>query len=254
MKLLTIQPHFSISGYVSSIVVLEDSHIDNVVIPLIAKGAPSIVFHSTGSNNNSLVLYGQNIKPFNFYATNHLTIIAYFLHPHILKSFFGFDASEITDMSIDLSHYRPAKDINLNEQLANTPDLNLRLQLINQYILKLAELSRYDINNIISYSVGAIQKNKGLVSLRNIQQQLSMTERTFQRLFDSHIGISPKTYCRICQFNAAFQQLESGKFSKLADIAYQNGYADQSHLVRAFKNFANYSPSEYLKASSSFRQ
>jgi AraC-like DNA-binding protein len=33
----------------------------------------------------------------------------------------------------------------------------------------------------------------------------------------------------------------------LSDIAFENGYADQSHYVRAFKEFTNITPKDYLK-------
>ena len=81
-----------------------------------------------------------------------------------------------------------------------------------------------------------------------------MSERTFQRLFESNVGISPKMFSRICQFHSAFQQLDEGRFTKLSDIAYQNGYADQSHMIRTFKEFTNVSPKEYLHLSSGFRE
>jgi AraC-like DNA-binding protein len=65
-------------------------------------------------------------------------------------------------------------------------------------------------------------------------------------MFESNVGISPRLYKRICQFDAAFQQLNRRKFAKLSDIAYQNGYADQSHFIRSFKEFTNITPKEYL--------
>lgn len=258
MKLQSVQSHISLASYVHSIVVLEENDLHGeCVIPLIAKGLPSIVFQFTGAANNNgndpLVLYGQNLKPFEFYASGHLTIIAYFLHPHILNSFFGFEANEVTDLSIDLSFSQPAKDINLKEQLLNAASLNERLQLMNDYVLKLAGSIYTDINKGIAFATCAIQKNNGLISLKSIQSELRVTERTFQRLFDHHVGLSPKTFCKVCQFNSAFQQLGSGQFSKLGDIAYQNGYADQSHLIRVFKEFTNISPKEYLKQSAPFR-
>jgi len=258
MKLHTFKPPVSIANYVSSIVVLQDDKLDNdCMIPLIAKGMPSIVFQVTGSpaqnKNNNMVLYGQNLKPFEFYATGHLTIIAYFLHPHILNRLFGFSANEITGLCIDLSLFRAAREINLKEQLLNTPSLHARLDLMNNYILQLSGNLYADINSSIQYAVNTIQHRNGLASLRGIQDELRVTERTLQRLFDFHIGVSPKTFSKICQFNSAFQQLESGQFSKLGDIAYQNGYADQSHLIRVFKEFTNYSPAAYLKESAPFQ-
>lgn len=257
MKLYTFKPPVLIANFVNSIVVLQDGKLQNdCTIPLIAKGMPSITFQVTGqpaqNKNSNLVLYGQNLKPFEFYAAEHLTIIAYFLRPHILSSFFGISANESTELSIDLSLFGTAREINLKEQLLNTLDLQERLGLMNRYILQLSGRLYADVNASVTHAVHAIQHQNGLASLRGIQDELGVTERTLQRMFDFHVGVSPKTFSRICQFNAAFQQLGSGQFSKLGDIAYQNGYADQSHLIRVFKEFTNYSPKEYLKESALF--
>ncbi|MEO6977818.1 MAG: helix-turn-helix transcriptional regulator [Mucilaginibacter sp.] len=258
MKLHTFRPPVSIASYVSSIVVLQDDKLDNdCIIPLIAKGMPSIVFQVTGqpakNKNSNLVLYGQNLKPFEFYAADNLTIIAYFLHPHILSGFFGLSANEITGLCVDLSQFSTAREINLKEQLLNAPTLQSQLELMNNYILQLSGNLHADINPSITYAVDTIQHRNGLASLRGIQDELRVTERTLQRLFNFHIGVSPKTFSKICQFNSAFQQLSSGQFSKLGDIAYQNGYADQSHLIRVFKEFTNLSPKEYLKEIAPFQ-
>ncbi|MEO5891901.1 MAG: helix-turn-helix domain-containing protein [Ferruginibacter sp.] len=75
---------------------------------------------------------------------------------------------------------------------------------------------------------------------------MHLTERTFQRKFEKNIGIAPNLYRRICQFNAAFQQLNNRHYQKLSGIAFQNGHADQSHYVRSFKEFTNLLPTDYL--------
>jgi AraC-like DNA-binding protein len=65
-------------------------------------------------------------------------------------------------------------------------------------------------------------------------------------MFERHIGLTPNMYRRVSQFNSAFWQLNSRQFSKLSDIAFHNGYADQSHYIRSFKEFTNLTPGEYL--------
>jgi len=261
MKMQILQPPPELSNYVNNIVVLEDSDLkSDLLIPLIAKGYPSIAFQSTGSSSidgknnvaNSLVLYGQNVKPFQFHASRHLTIIAYFLYPHILKTFFGFGASDATGLSVDLSQSQPALNLNLKEHLVNELSLTKRLQLMNAYVLKLSELIRTNVDRSILFATKAIQKSNGLISLRNLEEELSITERTFQRLFKLNVGVSPKVFSRICQFQSAFQQLANGQNPKLNDIAYENGFADQSHLNRSFKEFTNCSPSDYLRLSAEF--
>ncbi|HEY8928280.1 MAG TPA: helix-turn-helix domain-containing protein [Mucilaginibacter sp.] len=256
MKLQSFQPPVSLSNYVHSITVLEDDALKaDCIIPLIAKGYPSITFQVTApgvNNNDCLVLYGQNLKPFEFYASEHLTIIAYFLHPHVLHNFFGFSAHEVTDMCIDLSLMQPARPMGLKERLLNETALETRLQLMNNYIATLAQSLHTQLNGAVTFATQTILRNNGLASLKSIHHELGVTERTFQRLFEFHVGVSPKMFSRICQFNSAFEQLSNKRFDKLSDIAYDNGYADQSHLIRVFKEFTNVGPKEYLRLSSEF--
>ena len=46
--------------------------------------------------------------------------------------------------------------------------------------------------------------------------------------------------------NRAFRQPNNRQFQNLSDIDYDNDYANQSHYIRAFKEFTNITPKEYL--------
>lgn len=244
-----LQPDLSVSQYISNILVIEnpDPYCD-VALPLIANGYPSIV----NLNGDYLQLYGQCVKPAELTLRGRFMMIAYFIYPHALKTLFGFDAKELTDLHIDLSLTQPARGMRLQEQLTETPSLPARLYLLNNYIQKLAEPVR-GLHEGIVYATEAIRKSDGLVSLKDLQSELHVTERTFQRLFEFHVGIPPKLFSKICQFNAAFQQINYQQFSRLTDVAYQFGYADQSHLIRDFQKFTLTSPGEYLKRSAPYR-
>jgi len=253
MKTQLLLPPLSLSHHVQSIVVIEEHRLEtDFVIPLIARGYPSIVFqdtgqHSNGSNTDRLVLYGQNVKPFHFNTTGHVTIIAFFLYPHLLKSIFGFDAKESRGLSIDLSLFAQAKKINLTEQLLNAPTLSARLQLMTGFIQDLCETKFGNENKSIFFATTHIIRDKGLGAPRIIREKLHLTERTFERLFETHVGVSPKLFNKICQFHSAFQQFSNRQYNKLSDVAFENGYADQSHFIRVFKEFTNLTPGEYLK-------
>lgn len=263
MKTQAITPHPAIANYVSNIVVIENNNIyREAVLPLIANGYPSITFQITDTglllnsqmNMDSLVLYGQNTKPIELHTRGYVIIIAYFLYPHMLKALFGIDGKELTNICIDLDFTEPARSMSLKEQLLNAIILDKRLQLMNSYVLKLADRYKPGINSTIAFATRAIQKSKDLVSLTQVQEELFVTERTLQRMFELHVGISPKTFSRICQFHSALQQLSQNQFTEMTDVAFESGYADQSHLIRTFKEFTNYTPLEYLKSASEFPQ
>lgn len=120
------------------------------------------------------------------------------------------------------------------------------LTLLDNYIFSLITKIKTDIQ-LIKYATAAIAANPAKQALKAVQDNLYLTERTFQRMFEKNIGILPNQYRRICQFNSAFWQLNQRKFQNLTDIAFENGYADQSHYIRAFKEFTNITPKEYLK-------
>ncbi|MBL0745618.1 helix-turn-helix domain-containing protein [Chryseolinea lacunae] len=253
MKMQSFRPHPSVAAFISDIVVLHDGQLANdMVLPLIAKGLPSIVFQTTDHHTaggipnriNNLVLYGQNIRPFNLLISGHLTVIAYFLHPHLLHTFFGFHAADVKDMSIDLSGLAPARQLSLKEQLLNEHSLEKRLALLDAFVLKLSERRYLDVNPAIHFATQIIKRSNGLVPLAQIQTEMSISERTFQRLFETHVGLAPKVFSKVCQFHNAFQQIRQKKFTRLSDVAYENGYADQSHLGRVFREFTNLSPKE----------
>ena len=251
VKLRSIVPGAAVSSYVHEIIVMEDDRLlKDMTIPLVAKGYPSIVFQSTrtrtGGTAEQLVLYGQNVQPFQLHASGNLFVIAYFLHPYLLKYFFGFNAREIKELCIDIGAMRPARGMNLVEQLVNASSLFARLQLMNDYVRKLSAFSQGQDDKAIIWSTREIVKSRGLISLTTLQSDLCLTERTFQRLFESHIGVPPKLFRKICQFNAAFDQFSKGQYNRLSDIAYDHGYSDQSHFTRVFKEFTLLTPRDYL--------
>lgn len=254
MHVRTFIPHPSVSNYIHEIVVVESHALQkDITVPLIAKGYPSICFLSTGirlqthtiTTIDKMILYGQNVEPFNVPAAGHFTIIAYFIYPHLLKCFFGFNAKEMKDTSVDMELMQPVQTKEIKEQIINATAIGERLRLMDRYIGQLAA-SAAETNRPIVFATNEIYKHKGLLPLKQLQSDLSMTERTFQRLFESYIGVSPKVFSKICQFNAAFRQFNGKQYNRLIEVAYDNGYADQSHFIRVFKEFTYYTPIEYL--------
>lgn len=250
-------PSPSLSQFVSGILVIEDANDrDEFVIPLFANGSPTLVFQTAKAKKGNqvignLTLYGQTIKSDELVFRDSFTFIAYFFYPHTIHQLFGIIPKEINDAYLDLTLLRQTQEESLQEQLLNTPTLGNRLQLIEKYILKLSKQGSGGDDRIV-FATNEIKKNNGLLSLAELQNSLHITERSFQRLFENNIGISPNIYKRICQFQFAFQQVNQSKYSKLTNIAHNSGYADQSHFIRVFKEFTGLTPNEYLAKLASY--
>lgn len=251
MNIQSLLPPAALSSYVRSIMVIEHPQDrDGFVLPLYANGTPTLVFQSTrGQRNGSQVghisVYGQAVAPTNLFISERFVLIAYFLHPYAIKAILGITAGELTNTLVDVNDLKPAKAISLQEQLLNAPSVAAQLKLINAFLLRRITNDCIDYSRI-AFATAALQKDASAEALGKLRDQLFSTERSVQRLFEDQVGISPKLYKRICQFHMAFQQLNHFEFVKLSDIAYRNGFSDQSHFIRVFKEFTGMSPKDYL--------
>jgi AraC-like DNA-binding protein len=251
MRVQNIIPSQKIAEYVDRILVIEhDIVLRPFILPLYANGVPTLLFKSKkgklgDSDSNHLTLFGQTISPESLTLTENFVLIACFFKPHALISLFGIAAIELTDKPIDLNLLSPEKTLILQEALLNSQSIEHMILLLDNYIFDLVSASKKISQNIV-YASQKIVTHYSKESLLNIQRELNISEKTFQRLFEKYMGLSPNTYRRICQFNSAFTDLNSGRFNNLSDIAYNHGYADQSHYVRVFREFTGIPPGEYL--------
>jgi len=236
---------------VSSILIIEDANLNQeFVIPLFANGSPTLVFQTAKAQKGTevignLTLYGQTIQPAELHFREGFTFIACFLFPHTLTQLFGIAPKEINDSYLDITLLAQAKKFDLEERLLASASLEESLALIEKFILKLSAQSPTDDDRII-FATEQLKNSKGLLSLVQLRNELHITERSFQRLFENNIGISPNLYKRICQFQAAFDQIHQTSLLKLINVAYDSGFADQSHFIRVFKEFTGLTPNEYL--------
>ena len=86
---------------------------------------------------------------------------------------------------------------------------------------------------------------KGQVTIKAITDKLFITERTLERRFKKNIGVTPKTFCKIIQFQHSLHQISANEKSKMLDAVYENGFSDQSHFIRTFKKYTGITPLEF---------
>ena len=254
MKYEQISPPPYLKNYVRYFWVLESdgtSEPAKKLLPL-ADGCPGIIFQhsSVGSFSDSahehlpeIFLYGQTVKPTELNLGGQFKTFGVCFYPYTLKSMFGFDASELTDSCVDLTLLVN----NFKEPLLNASSLKNQIDTFSTHLDCHIKKSSYRIDHATEYALSEIVQAKGNLPLRDLQRKLKLSERGFQRSFNQHVGISPKLFSRVCRFQAALRQLKNNNYANLSDVAFDNGYADQSHFIRSFKEFAGFSPNQFQK-------
>ena len=101
-----------------------------------------------------------------------------------------------------------------------------------------------DLKNRIQH-----QKNSRYnpTTIRNAYYSRHLSKKQFERLFKELVGTNPKEYARIVRFQKSLKLLQHyQEDANQAQLAYQCGYADQSHFIREFKQFSGYTPLSLL--------
>jgi AraC-like DNA-binding protein len=82
------------------------------------------------------------------------------------------------------------------------------------------------------------------VRLGDVERAVGLGERQLRRRFHSAVGYGPKTLARILRFRRFLSQLgaEAGERPDLVRLAFDSGYADQSHLTRETTRLSGLSP------------
>lgn len=99
-------------------------------------------------------------------------------------------------------------------------------------------------NNQLRSVLSDIHSVNGTVSICELAKRNCTTVRQLERDFKKLIGLSPKEYANIIRFQYALRLIKNSNQNRsLADIAFECGYYDHSHLSNEIKRNTGLSPS-----------
>ncbi len=84
------------------------------------------------------------------------------------------------------------------------------------------------------------------VRIRDLVARLGVSHRTAIAHFRASTGLTPKAFAQLVRFHRFVEAVDSGADSEdWAALAAGAGYYDQPHVIRAFRRFTGWTPSEY---------
>lgn len=168
------------------------------------------------------------------------------LKPETLHTLFKAPSSVLYTDYTDFENIVGNNTNRFVEQLAEAPDAATLISRAEAFLQ--SQLNKHkEENNYLIEAVKLIRSSKGSISVDEICKSVYVSPRQLQRSFQEKMGLSPKAYQRLIRFRNVYRDMQSLKtVGGWAGLSYNLGYADQAHLIREFKEFTGFMPTELL--------
>lgn len=143
------------------------------------------------------------------------------------------------DLSSTRNRYFPVDEFfsalrkELQPLLFDVPTLTGKAAAAERFLLK--RLDGIRVNNDLMNVLHMMISSCGRARLTDICGSIALSERSLERIFSSHIGVSPKTFSDLVRYQLLWQELMSGRRFDAADAVERFGYFDQAHLLNDFR-------------------
>jgi AraC-like DNA-binding protein len=231
---------------------------EGVPEPVIPDGCPEIVFNLAerfkrfGSDGReeiqpSAIIVGPMRQHVTLQPTGNIKLFGIRFFPAGAFPFLGFPFCELADRIEDLYSIWGDGASRFEERLYESPSFAQCASVANSELLSRLRVS-YAYDNIASVAANSILTSEGMIAVNSVSSALGISNRQLERKFNERIGISPKVFSRIVRMQTVLKVLKADRDVNILDLALSQGFYDQSHFIKEFREFSGQTPTEFIYA------
>jgi AraC-like DNA-binding protein len=190
-------------------------------------------------------VFGQITTYLEIAPTGISGVVAARFLPEGLAPFLKLPVSTLENKAVPIGDVFGEKGKLLEQDIMAVGDNQERIQLIESFLLSMLA-DQYTIDRITKTCVETIFQTQGRLAVVELADKMNISRRNMERKFISAIGMSPKQLSRVARLQATLKMLGQEKISNLTSLAYENGYYDQAHFIKDFKEFIGASPRSFF--------
>jgi AraC-like DNA-binding protein len=157
----------------------------------------------------------------------------------------GLPMHQLANAIVALDDVLGAEVALLAERLYEAPGWAARFDLLDAVLARRLQAAPSASAGVV-WAWGRLLSTHGAVSVEALTRELGWSRRHLGSRFREQIGLTPKLLGRILRFDRVVTLLRDETPERWAEVAYDCGYYDQSHLNRDFRQFAGATPTEFL--------
>jgi AraC-like DNA-binding protein len=259
MKVSFIQPEQQLSPYVALIWVFEsrsgvplaDSRIivpdgrAKIIVPYRNSLCAAVSDRLLNAQEHHIFLVGIQSNPTTIASTATETgTIGVELTPKGLYHLFKLSMHEITNRMVSFEEVFGPQGARLQTLVGDAEDPQQKIALLQTALTHLLQQNDKEYA-LLDHTLDLLAQTHGMMPVQELAAHIGYTRRYLDRLFQEHVGVSPKSLASILRFQEVYQgwmQHQSPTFFRNYWPAY---YYDQSHFIKEFKRFTGFTPQHY---------
>lgn len=248
-----VKPAPALSPYIRYYWILRDDAAMPVSERTLPVGCVQLIFHK---GKRLMCLQESRLQPQSFISgqsfgfsdvvsTGVIEMITVVFQPYAAKVFLQIPLHLFNGQNVSTDEVEDRELSDLSYRITDTPDNDQCIRLIEQFFFRrLASGSEYNLKRL-STVLDEINLHPQVNTLQ-LSDVACLSTKQFGRVFTDYIGTTPKDFLRIVRMQRALYVLQQNPGSPFAQVAYECGFSDQSHMIKEFKLFSGYTPAEYL--------
>jgi AraC-like DNA-binding protein len=259
MKVSFTQPEQQLSPYVALIWVFEsrsgvplaDSRIivpdgrAKIIVPYRNSLCAAVSHRLLNAKEHHIFLVGIQSNPTTIASTATDTgTIGVELTPKGLYHLFKLSMHEITNRMVSFEEVFGPPGARLQTMVGDAEDPQQKIVLLQTALTHLLQQNDKEYA-LLDHTLDLLAQTHGMMPVQELAAHIGYTRRYLDRLFQEHVGVSPKSLASILRFQEVYQgwmQHQSPTFFSNHWPAY---YYDQSHFIKEFKRFTGFTPQHY---------
>ncbi|MFK7934534.1 MAG: DUF6597 domain-containing transcriptional factor [Saprospiraceae bacterium] len=187
---------------------------------------------------------GPMTRPYLIQSNGKMNMIGVRFYPHTAALFFKEKLWELRDQVIALDMLWGQSAAELAEQLHSKATASEQVALLEQFLIQRLANQRVSIHPIAQHAIQQIIQQRGLLDIGKLCQRLRISTRYLELIFREAVGLTPKFFSRLIQFQQTFRHLPQAR--SLTDLAYLSHYTDQSHFIRNCRQLTGLTPKKFF--------
>jgi AraC-like DNA-binding protein len=168
--------------------------------------------------------------------------------------FFGPAAIDFQDHHISLADFwGDNRAHSLHMQLIETQCVSRKIRIVFEALVVHATRG-FEHHPAVAHALARFHRAPLSTRVAQTAADADISQKKLIHLFSAQIGYTPKLYLRVTRFQRLLDKVWNAAQVDWAPVATAHGYYDQPHLIRDFRQFSGFTPSEYLRLRGPFQQ